>query len=261
MNDFNYKDSLNGIKASLFDIYENQEEQIGLEQNPEKRNARLNKFIEVKDIALLLIEGINYLYDDIEDQTIIKEKLENPKMPLETEESKILNLVENSNIEEIKEKGIEKENIEEQETIKDETEFNEEETTDENEDIKKYYLNCDVNNVNFAYVPQSLYEKIKNHKSDLEKENDSEDLEEDEENIEIEEEQDEEKSQSFIKQDTEKPRGIIVRSDQYMKLALSKHRQEGVLEEAKNYRVEEVKRKRREKQKKELEKAEVKINI
>ena len=65
----------------------------------------------------------------------------------------------------------------------------------------------------------------------------------------------------YMKQDNEKPRGIIVRSDQYMKLALSKHRQEGVLKEARKYRMEEVKRKRKEEQKRELEKAEVKIDI
>jgi len=46
-----------------------------------------------------------------------------------------------------------------------------------------------------------------------------------------------------------------------MKLALSKHRQEGVLKEAKVYRIETVKRKRQEQQKIELEKAKVHLDI
>lgn len=269
MNEFNYKDSLNGIKASLFDIYEDQEQQIGLEQNPKIKNARLNKFIEVKDIALMLIEGINYLYDDIVDQTsILKDKLENPKMPLEIEESKILDMVENSNIE-----GINKENdnveIPQEEVNDEEIEFNEEDSvaTEDNidqEKLKRYYLDCDIEDVNFAYVPQSLYEKIKKNKAedDVEIEFDDEIKNSQEtEQEEIFEDKIENTNQGFMKQDTEKPRGIIVRSDQYMKLALSKHRQEGVLEEAKKYRIEEVKRRRKEEQKRELEKAEVKIDI
>ena len=47
-NIFDYKSSLNGIKANLFDIYENQEQIIGLEQDESKRNEHLNKFIEMK---------------------------------------------------------------------------------------------------------------------------------------------------------------------------------------------------------------------
>lgn len=277
MNEFNYKDSLNGIKASLFDIYEDQEQEIGLEQNPKKRQARLNKFIEVKDIALTLIEAIHYLYEEKEEQnSIVKNKLENPKIPIEMEESKILDMVENSNTEDIEEEDgdsnipsdfyeeeIAQEDIEEN-SEKTENEIsldgsedleNEEEisSTEENlNQLKKYYLDCDIKDVNFAYVPQSLYEKIKNfHSASLYEESIEYDssTQEETENI------------RYVKQDNEKARGIIVRSDQYMKLALSKHRQEGVLKEARKYRMEEVKRKRKEEQKKELEKAEVKIDI
>lgn len=301
MNEFNYKDSLNGIKASLFDIYEDQEQEIGLEQNPEKRQARLNKFIEVKDIALTLIEAIQYLYEEKEMHTsIVKNKLENPKIPVETEESKILNMVENSNTsdmeedsdipsgfneekitqEDIDESSEEDEEIsfenDEDEDIPDnseEKEENDEITEDVNiqeeinydeeniDQLKKYYLDCDIKDVNFAYVPQSLYEKIKNFSSaSLSEEGMEDDSSMPEENEEMESEEESENTR-YIKQDSEKPRGIIVRSDQYMKLALSKHRQEGVLKEARKYRMEEVKRKRKEEQKRELEKAEVKIDI
>lgn len=273
MNEFNYKDSLNGIKASLFDIYEDQEQEIGLEQNPEKRHARLNKFIEVKDIALTLIEAIHYLYEEKEEQTsIVKNKLENPKIPIETEESKILDMVENSNIEDIEEEDgdsnipsdFNEEEIEQEDTEISEDSGDEEDISSAEEifdQFKKYYLDCDIKDVNFAYVPQSLYEKIRNFHSDsLSAKSIEDDNSMPEETGEMESE---EKSENirYIKQDSEKPRGIIVRSDQYMKLALSKYRQEGVLKEARKYRIEEVKRKRKEEQKRELEKAEVKIDI
>lgn len=301
MNEFNYKDSLNGIKASLFDIYEDQEQEIGLEQNPEKRHARLNKFIEVKDIALTLIEAIQYLYEEKENNTtIVKNKLENPKIPDKKEESKILDMVENSNTENIEEDSnissdfneeeISQEDVDEnyeedeeitfenQEDEKISENSDEQEENDENTDdidnqeeinydeensvqLKKYYLDCDIKDVNFAYVPQSLYEKIKNFSpTSLSEEGIEDDNSMTEENDEMESEEEAENTR-YIKQDSEKPRGIIVRSDQYMKLALSKHRQEGVLQEARKYRVEEVKRRRKEEQKRELEKAEVKIDI
>ena len=279
MNDFNYKEALNNIKASLFDIYENQEQAIGLEQDPKVREARLNKFIELKDMALLVIEGINYLYDeDLVNQTsVLKNKLENPQIPSEVEESKILNMVQNSNVEDTNEEieedtdSIESEDVseEEQEIEFDIEEENTQEEDIESDELKRYYLTCDMENVNFAYVPQSLYEKIKMYNTDSEDFESETDIENttdtDEEFDDVEENEVEETDDNlnnlYMKQDTEKPRGIIVRSDQYMKLALSKHRQEGVLQEAREYRIQEVKRKRREEQKRELEKAEVKIDI
>lgn len=291
MNEFNYKDSLNGIKASLFDIYEDQEQEIGLEQNPEKRHARLNKFIEVKDIALTLIEAIQYLYEEKDNHTsIVKNKLENPKIPVETEESKILDMVENSNTndtveeeedsnipsdfneEEITQEDIEEDSLKTEEDISFENQEDAEISEDSEKEeisseetnfdqVKKYYLDCDINDVNFAYVPQSLYEKIKNFSStSLSEEGIDDDSSMPVETDEMESEEESENIK-YIKQDSEKPRGIIVRSDQYMKLALSKHRQEGVLKEARKYRMEEVKRKIKEEQKRELEKAEVKIDI
>ena len=65
----------------------------------------------------------------------------------------------------------------------------------------------------------------------------------------------------MYKDDTNKTKGIIVRNDQYMKLALSKHRQEGVIKEAKNYRIEVVKEKRKKEQEEALKKAKVTLNI
>ena len=47
----------------------------------------------------------------------------------------------------------------------------------------------------------------------------------------------EEGNNKFYKQDELDTKGIIVRSDQFMKLSLSKKRQEGILMEAKQYRI------------------------
>ncbi len=238
---FNYKESINGIKSSLFDIYENQEIEIGLEQNPKKKNDRLNKFIEIKDLALLLIEGIEDLYN-VETNSYQEKKLTNPEIPEETAESKILNLVENSQNQSIKEEEISQINTKEQ-------------ANDEVTSFQKYYLNCDMKDVNFAYVPKKLYEKIKNHKELVSTDDDTKEL--------VQENQDQKtlNNINFYKEDKEKPRGIIVRNDQYMKLALSKRRQEGVVQEARKFHKEELNKQRKENQKKELEKAVVKFDI
>ena len=162
---------------------------------------------------------------------------------------------------------------------------------DDTQNLEKYYLNCDKKRVNFAYVPVKLFDKLKAN-GVLTRDNDNQlqlsDTSDDDSNLDLESsaldedfneeeindvessfnQNDEEKEDALddfnskiIKVDEEKPRGIIVRSDQYMKLALSRHRQEGVLKEARLYRINEVKRKRRENQKIELEKAKVDIDI
>lgn len=270
---FNYIEALNGIKAGLFDIYEDQEQEIGLEEDEEKRNTRLNKFIEVKNVALMLIEGIEYLYEDdtlkVADH-ILDEKLENPDISEEVEKSKILNLVEDFEKNSIKEeekvdnsKEVESDfvdnELEENENVSfiepQEENFDFEEEIEDNSnvldktDLKKYYLTCDMKDVNFAYVSQGLYERIK-ESGNLSFEQIQND-EFDEEN----------KDLNIYKIDEEKVRGIIVRSDQYMKLALSRHRQESVLEEAREFRIQEAKKRQREEQQRELEKARVKIDI
>ena len=60
---FDYKDSLTDIKASLFDIYEDQERVIG-SIDPDLRDKHVSEFIEVKDLALSLLEKIQKLYDN-----------------------------------------------------------------------------------------------------------------------------------------------------------------------------------------------------
>ena len=287
-NIFDYKSSLNGIKANLFDIYENQEQIIGLEQDESKRNEHLNKFIEMKDIALMLLDEIESLYiSDIKDEDLDIVKLSNPKLPELEEESKILNLVENKKSDSIKED-------ESTETNEENTENNSE-NVDDTPNLEKYYLDCDKKRVNFAYVPVKLFDKLKAN-GVLTRDNDNQlqlsDTSDDDSNLDLESntldedfneeeindvesssnQNDEEKNDEnenilhdfnskIIKEDEEKPRGIIVRSDQYMKLALSKHRQEGVIREAKTYRINEARKRQRENQKKELEKAKVDINI
>ncbi len=95
-----------------------------------------------------------------------------------------------------------------------------EENNDNSTELEEYYLD-DRNgtNPNFAYVSLELFNKIKNNGKEAIDNN-------------------------IYKIDKEKKKGIIVRNDQFMKLSLSKHRQEGVLKEAKNYRIVQAKRSR-----------------
>lgn len=273
---FDYKNSLNGIKANLFDIYENQEQMVGLEKNEIKRNKRLNKFIEIKDLALMLLEEIESLYiTDADEENSDMLKLENPKIPEVEEKSKILDLVQNNDS-----------NNKEADTS------NDEKNLDKKENIERYYLDCDKKRINFAYVPVKLFNKLKENGSlivndnlDLEDKKinsleidnskiESNEFNEDEsfKDTDIEENSNLEETlpddnkdmidySRINKVDKEKPKGIIVRSDQYMKLALSRHRQEGVIKEAKIYRINEAKKKQIQDQKLELEKAKVDINI
>lgn len=273
---FDYKNSLNGIKANLFDIYENQEQMVGLEKNEIKRNKRLNKFIEIKDLALMLLEEIESLYiTDADEKNSDMLKLENPKIPEVEEKSKILDLVQNNDS-----------NNKEADTS------NDEKNLDKKENIERYYLDCDKKRINFAYVPVKLFNKLKKNGSlivndnlDLEDKKinsleidnskiESNEFNEDEsfKDTDIEENSNLEETlpddnkdmidySRINKVDKEKPKGIIVRSDQYMKLALSRHRQEGVIKEAKIYRINEAKKKQIQDQKLELEKAKVDINI
>lgn len=126
----------------------------------------------------------------------------------------------------------------------------EEEKQSENEEIKeeaisKFYLD-DRNGTkpNFAFVPKELYSVIKkNGIFEL--------------NLNAKEEINDAKDDRIHKTDENKPKGIIVRNDQFMKLALSKRRQEGVLADAKIFRVEQAKASR----KKMLEEEEKKLDI
>lgn len=235
---FDYQTSLHLIKSGLFDIYENQEKILGTIEDEKLRNSHLDDFINLKNIALMLIEGIEYLYEDSEDQDVIDKK------ELEVESSDPKN---------------------------------------------KYYLDCEEEKLPFAYVPEQLFLKLKNHQSILkeieenrtdeieveeilanEMEKEANEVEEDDmsfdPSIHLEQEIENVKEEIedngyFYKEDDKKVRGIIVRSDQFMKLALSRRRQEGVLEEAKEFRRDEVKRKRKEEHKKKLEESKVVLNI
>lgn len=252
-NNFDYKESLNGIKAILFDIYEDQEAKIGLEEKEDERNARVNRFIELKDVALMLIEDIENLYQGT---SIGIKQLENPEIDEEEVESKIVDLVENNNDSIKDEENLHTSNNEDDEVKEesDENNINHDETNISNE-LKKYYLNCDFKNVNFAYVPKEIFEKIKGYHIEEEQNNEVEFNEDEETEIE------QPKEYNFQKENDNKPKGIIVRSDQYMKLALSKHRQGSVIEDAKVFRIKEAKKRQIENQKKELEKAELKFNM
>ena len=124
------------------------------------------------------------------------------------------------------------------------------ESDDSQEDIKeesisKFYLD-DRNGTkpNFAFVPKELYSVIKkNGIFEL--------------NLNAKEEINDAKDDRIHKTDENKPKGIIVRNDQFMKLALSKRRQEGVLADAKIFRVEQAKASR----KKMLEEEKKKLDI
>lgn len=126
----------------------------------------------------------------------------------------------------------------------------EEEKQSENEEVKeeavsKFYLD-DRNGTkpNFAFVPKELYSVIKkNGIFEL--------------NLNAKEEINDAKDDRIHKTDENKPKGIIVRNDQFMKLALSKRRQEGILADAKIFRVEQAKASR----KKMLEEEEKKLDI
>ena len=358
---FDYKDSLTDIKASLFDIYEDQERVIG-SIAPSLRDKHVSEFIEIKDLALSLLEKIQKLYDN----SLVSVKDNNEKV-VSTNVNSVDNMQEHdvNNNEEVNNQDVENNTLEDDQVSSDEEESNQDnndidedniqsndevETSDEsslddssddesvqnnsdidedniqtndevetpdesslddsiddesvqnNSDIdenntqtadevetpdesslddssydqgrensdtegsedsdseisfdngednsNKYYLLCDEDKLHFAYVSEKLFNKIKSHHV-----SDTEPLEEDTVS-------DVDTSDGNIyKKDDLPVKGIIVRNDQYMKLALSKHRQEGVLKEAKNYRIETVKRKRQEQQKIELEKAKVHLDI
>ena len=280
--DYDYKVSLNNIKANLFDIYEDQERIIG-ELGDSSRN-QLNNFIKVKDMALNLVNSISDLYDE---DTVV---LENPEDNTSVDD--------NSGNQESSDNDIEfSDNDNDDDSINNISIDN----NKKDETLDKYYLECDEKKLNFAYVPESLLNVIKkngtknieiskkeenestndlddnelsnnqedefNEEQSVEESNknediDTEDVNNDTENTEEIEENIKDDSKLYKTDSSSiKIKGIIVRNDQYMKLALSKHRQEGVLKEAKNYRIEMVKKNRADKQREALKKGEVHIDI
>ena len=300
---FDYKSSLTDIKASLFDIYEDQERVIG-SIAPSLRDKHVSEFIEIKDLALSLLEKIQKLYDNslvpvkdnneevqvnnedvknniLEDNQVSNDETDDEESNQDNNDTEEDSIQTNDEVE-TSDEAVQDNNTDEdntqtddddetsdesslddsgddQDTEDSDSEESEDSDNDSNSDISfdneednsnKYYLLCDEDKLHFAYVSEKLFNKIKSyHVSDTEplEEDTVSDLDTSDGNI--------------YKKDDLPVKGIIVRNDQYMKLALSKHRQEGVLKEAKNYRIETVKRKRQEQQKIELEKAKVHLDI
>lgn len=213
-NNFDYMDSVCKIKSALYDIYESQEVMIGEEQNEKARNKRVEKYIETKDLAVKLLEHIDSLYKKID---TIKENNKDVKKSIESieiEEPHIIQiskqdelLKEGNQIEDINPNIIE-ENIEENVNL-------------ETELLPKFYLDSrNGEKPNFAYVPKTIFTKLKSNSV-------SKDI-----------------NNKIYKQDEEEKKGIIVRKDQFMKLSLSKERQDGVLKEAKIFRIKQAKKSR-----------------
>lgn len=208
-NNFDYMDSVCKIKSALYDIYESQEVMIGEEQDEKARNKRVERYIETKDLAIQLLEHIESLYKKID---TIKEK--NSSESAEIEEPHIIQiskqdelLKEGNQIEDIN-PSITEENIEES-------------VNSDINDLPKFYLDSrNGEKPNFAFVPETIFIKLKSNAV-------SKDI-----------------NNKIYKQDEEEKKGIIVRKDQFMKLSLSKERQDGVLKEAKIFRIKQAKKSR-----------------
>ena len=236
-DNYNYEDSVRTIKSALFDIYEHQEIVIGSIENDIEREKHVNKYIDVKNSALELVRKIEELYNkknQITSQSFKKniDKSEELKIDEEEPESVEQESEETSDL-------IDEDDEEEPESVEQEAEETSDLIDEDNdnrllkkidegfesieedpiESLEKYYLDDrNGSKPNFAYVPINLYEKIKNYKNEDEN--------------------------KLYKQDDIEKKGIIVRNDQYMKLSLSKHRQEGVLKEAKAYRIDQARKSR-----------------
>lgn len=172
--------------------------------------------------------------DTTEQTSSNTETIENDdnSVELPKEEKQEISNESNDSQEDIKEEEIEEEKQSENEDVKEES-------------VNKFYLD-DRNGTkpNFAFVPKELYSIIKkNGIFEL--------------NLNAKEEINDAKDDRIHKTDENKPKGIIVRNDQFMKLALSKRRQEGILADAKIFRVEQAKASR----KKMLEEEEKKLDI
>lgn len=242
--DFDYENALSSIKASLFDIYESQERIIGSIEDEQLRQSQINRYIQMKDTAITLIENITNLYDKDRNKTVKKEN-NNKEIPIEVVEPKVVELQpkqKTENLEESTEEFLEEES-DVQDSIQDEvkenaielessqpTSITEEmdlEPTLQEDPKEKFYLDDrNGNKPNFAYVPPELFEIIKKNRILVRNKNS---------------EIGEQPSQ-LHKMDEEQAKGIIVRTDQFMKLALSRHRQESVLRDAKEFRIEQAKK-------------------
>lgn len=217
-NNFDYLKAIEKIKSALYDIYESQEVMIGEEVDETSRNHRVERYIETKDLAVKLIENIESLYLN---KNISKENKDSEEIgPKVVQVTKQDELLQASN--QIEDVGLEKENSTDLENTKTGVSENDISSEDiDKSDLPKFYLDYrNGDKPNFAFVPESIYTKLKANGT----------LESIDNRI--------------YKQDEEEQRGIIVRSDQFMKLSLSKDRQEGVLKEAKHFRIEQARKSR-----------------
>lgn len=216
--DFDYEKSIEKIKSALFDIYENQEIIIGSINDERRKATHVNNYIEVKNKATNLIESITNLYEKEEFVDMQKSAKVNEEV-FDNVETKVIDS--EPQLIEQEEKHEDNSNDENKEVNELEDEdFNEEEKNEiqEEKELEKFYLEDSGNQPNFAYVSEAIYEKIKNHGEVVDN--------------------------NIYKIDKEDKKGIIVRTDQFMKLSLSRHRQEGVLKEAKMFRIEQAKKSR-----------------
>ncbi len=214
-NNFDYEKSLEKIKSALYDIYESQEIIIGEEKNDDLRNKQVEKYIKVKDLAVKLVEDIQNLYKDnreINENNSISEA--KPQINQESKQDELLKI--NDETDEENDDEDEKDDI-------NEININENDNDEEElDDLPKFYLDSrNGDKPNFAYVPNSIFVKLKENGI-----------------LEL-------FDNRIYKQDDANKKGIIVRTDQFMKLSLSKDRQEGVLKEAKIYRIEQARKARK----------------
>ena len=213
-NNFDYMDSVCKIKSALYDIYESQEVMIGEEQDEKARNKRVERYIETKDLAIQLLEHIESLYKKID---TIKEKNSDVKNSSDSAEIEEPHIIQISKQDELLKEGNQIEDI--NPSI---TEENIEESVNSDiNDLPKFYLDSrNGEKPNFAFVPETIFIKLKSNAV-------SKDI-----------------NNKIYKKDEEEKKGIIVRKDQFMKLSLSKERQDGVLKEAKIFRIKQAKKSR-----------------
>ena len=226
---FDYDKALNSIKATLFDIYEAQERLVGSIEDDGKRQTQINKYIKMKDTAINLIEDVENLTNDQIVRNVVNEQEQTKNEENVDSEPKLVEINLNSKTDELLKES-------------------DNQPVDEvpvEESVNKFYLD-DRNGTkpNFAFVPKELYSIIKKNGIFELNSNKKEEI-------------NDVKDDRIHKTDENKPKGIIVRNDQFMKLALSKRRQEGVLADAKIFRVEQAKASR----KKMLEEEEKKLDI
>ena len=214
-NNFDYMDSVCKIKSALYDIYESQEVMIGEEQDENARNSRVERYIETKDLAVKLLEHIDSLYKKNNTSKNNNDYINDSKEEVKIDEPQIIQISKQDEL--LKESN----QIEDVNISNDNDEEFSKDINIESDNIPKFYLDPrNGEKTNFAFVPETIFVKLKSNSI-------SEII-----------------NNRIYKQDDEEKKGIIVRKDQFMKLSLSKERQDGVLKEAKVFRIKQAKKSR-----------------